>query len=430
MKHAVRWTGIVLLGAGSLACANTDVVSTSAADNDLDSLIDSAVLVPEDRDCRELETDPEKLLRCEKSRETTTDISTGIRNDIGTDKALEGALANKGNLQPADDTDAVRSTFRSFRLSQLGTGDLDSIGLGGLRPISNPDQRPRIEVSTDDLFGRVLNPSVRDINDNSSIILKRAGFEGLIANTILFLENDGYARIAVDVKRADGGMDLVVSTEVRATIGIVDDDGLSNTPLAGRGFDPAGALVVGPFKVNAENLQIGLRGVPNGDRIVSTVYAPNGITVDMTGTKLGVADAIAGTNSFGTSTTFFAIDGILRIAPGMTLRAELAAPDANNALITLNSNIGDISLSGLRLIDNNSGGEVSIGQVGVSGINLVNTRVLFENDTIVLETGTGLTNVGVSLERIAFGSTAAGYLGDVYVNNANIGNATIRIREH
>ncbi|MDP2228273.1 MAG: hypothetical protein Q8J78_12440, partial [Moraxellaceae bacterium] len=332
-------------------------------------------------------------------------------------------------LQPADSASTARSTFRSFRLNQLDTGDLDSIGLAGLRTVS-PDLRPRIEINANDLFGRLLNPSVRDINDSSSMMLQRAGLESGIANTILFLANDGYARIAVDVKRAAGGLDMVVDTEVRATIGIVDDDGLSNTPLAGIGYDPAGALVVGPLTLNAENLQIGLRGVPNGDRIVSTVYAPNGITIDMTGTKLGAADAIAGTNSFGNSTTFFAIDGVLRIAPGMTLRAELAAPDANTALITLNSNIGDISLSGLRLIDSNSGGEISIGRVGVSGINLVNTRVLFENDTIVLETGTGLTNVGMSLERIALGSPTAGYIGDVYVSNANLGNATIRIREH
>lgn len=426
MKQTLLWTGIVLLGGASgLALASTEPGPGLAADAGLDALIDDAVLAtaPQKREeCRE--DDPERQTLCPDARE-------GLRPaDVTMPATRDEELARQRatGLQP-DLTGNGRSTFRSFHLAQMDSGTLDSIGLEGLRGI-NRDLVPRPQVSASELFGRLLDPSPRQINEVASIVLDRATIQTGILNTVLRFGDDGSSYVKADVSTQPGGLDMVIDTDVVATVYLVDSDGLSNTSKAGQGYDPAGALVAGPLRVSTTGLTVALRGDSASSRLTSYVSAPNGISVDLSGTRLGAADAVADGSAIGQSTPFLYLDGMLQIEPGMTLRAEINAPDANTPLLTLNGRIGDLMISNIRLVDNNSGGEISIGRLGISGINLVNTRVFFDNDVIILDMGSGLTNLGMSIERLALGSTGAGFLGDLYMSNGHLHSGRITFTTH
>ncbi|MFN3587228.1 MAG: hypothetical protein ACK4UT_06975, partial [Moraxellaceae bacterium] len=154
-------------------------------------------------------------------------------------------------------------------------------------------------------------------------------------------------------------------------------------------------------------------------RVIIDTAAPRGISIDMSGTRVGTAPAVLNDDQSsvggffnsratltGPTTNFleFGPDSRLEIAPGMTLTSVITKPIANKPLVTLNGRVGRLALRDISLIDNNSGGRVHIGAYTVYNLEMDNMKIYFESDVIRADTGNSINSLHSSIEQLRFGN--------------------------
>jgi hypothetical protein len=167
--------------------------------------------------------------------------------------------------------------------------------------------------------------------------------------------------------------------------------------------------------------------------INTQIYSPNAVTVNLSGTHVGAADALADGSDIGNTTNFlsFGANSVLTVAPGMSMVVTLGRPSGlQTPLITLNGTVGTVSLADISLIDG-ANTILHLGQVGMTGLNLVNTQIFIDQNKVLIDLGSGMKNVGLALERVSLGNDPVnGSLGDFYVSHMNINHLAISVQPH
>lgn len=246
---------------------------------------------------------------------------------------------------------------------------------------------------------------------------------------------DGYGVVSADVSlNPNGGLHLDLTSEIYTSLSVVDRDGLPGSAWAG-----AGALTLDHMAVLIPYMSVDIQGV-NADfgrdnsLLRIDAYSPGEITVDFAGTSIGVAAATRDGSWIGPSKTFlqFGPDSRLTVANGTRVRVDLGAPDGmKSAFVTLNGNIGDISLGDIRLLDNQGGGQLRIGRFAISGLDLVDTRIFVEDNRVTVDLGRGMSNVGIDMERIWLGNETEGnFVGDFYARGARLTDLRLVAQPH
>lgn len=379
--------------------------------------------------------------------------ATRTETAIGESPALENldtAIANAGNGPGhIDSSKNPRSTFKSFALSQIPAQDLsqtgveNALGIFGNHNLEQPPEttarlRPDNALSlTPDVSLRLIGDAydIRWANTSSSAVTMASEY-------IVLPEGEAYTSASV-VTSSDSGLDLTLSTKVRSNIYIIDRDGIPNTS-----FSNAGAVSVQPLSLQISNLtsHITASNSRNSEYISIEAGSPDAIYVDLSGSRLGAADADESQGNIALSSSrvgrisYFASFGqnaLLTIAPGMSLSINLQHKhEANAPLVTISGRVPDISLADISLLGTDNGGNSSdaglhIGRLNITGINLVDMRVYVESSTVILDMGRGIRNMAVSLERVSMGSNAtAAPVGDFYTQNIGIANSRITIAAH
>ncbi len=211
----------------------------------------------------------------------------------------------------------------------------------------------------------------------------------------------------------------------------IDRDG---TGVAGYGN--AGAVTIGPVGVSTTGMVIdidagGSAGDASGDGLLAIgISAPNAINVNLNNTTIAVADATPAGSTSGAGTTVIQFDATAALTIGAGLTMDIELGNEVNDFLTVNANLGTVTLTGLSIVDGSSSESISIGTMTLSGLTIVDQTINIESQGLVINTGTGLTAVGLGLERLALGDATAvgnGFIGDVYITGLNLANNTITV---
>lgn len=137
----------------------------------------------------------------------------------------------------------------------------------------------------------------------------------------------------------------------------------------------------------------------------------------------------------------FAAGTTVTIASGMTVDVELGNEENNFA--TINGNIGTVAIGAYDTATNNGDGtddltirdasgvgNIYIDYMQITGITLVNTTANVTADGMVINTGHGLTNVGMTMLDVKLGEAGDADIGDIYVSGLNMSGNTITISGH
>ncbi|MDI1302492.1 MAG: hypothetical protein PSX71_11340 [bacterium] len=354
-------------------------------------------------------------------------------------KSLEDAISRGVADTRTDDLSTStrpRSTFSSFPLNPITANDLSQAGVSGLlglfKSLVLQDQTSASANQQLNYDNKpVTNADPRISNDIASMLYTQVVTETLAMGGNVVLK-DGSGHVDVIAKIAGTGLQLQLSSNVRTGLYIVDQDG-----YPGSSFDQAGAVVVNSLGISVPDMTINIQGVhrssSTSDLIEMQISSPAAITVDLSGTTIGVADAVRDGSKIGLATNFlrFGPHSVLSIAPGMTMNTMLSRPDGTTTpLVTLNGNIGSIKLQDISLLDNGLS-VFNIGSLGIDGIQLVNTRVYIDGQRIIVDAGTGINNASISLERLSLGDgMSSTMLGDIYVSHINVVNNRMTVEAH
>jgi hypothetical protein len=284
------------------------------------------------------------------------------------------------------------------------------------------------------------------------------GFKKLIlSSAILAASSSALAMQAMDEESmaattGQDGITITLNTNVTTDIKWIDRNG-----TASAGFTHAGALIINDVNIVSTGLRIDIdaggdtgSGAGANGMLNIGVYNPNGITINLGAAGLQAADAdttvnyatdaFAARSATGQTATSnqiitFNAGASLSIAAssGRLLDIELGS-EADN-FIQLNGNLGNISLTGMNIIDADGGvgADISIGTLTLANIALTNATVDVIPAGLTINTGTGLNNVSVGLERLAFGDDTLagnGFIGDVYLTGLDISNNTVTVSGH
>lgn len=206
----------------------------------------------------------------------------------------------------------------------------------------------------------------------------------------------------------------------------IDRDG---TGVAGYGN--AGAVTIGPVGISTTGMTIdidagGSVGDTTGDGLLAIgISAPNAINVNLNNTAIAVADATASGSTSGTATTVIQFDATAALTIGAGLTMDIELGNEVNDFVTINANLGTVTLTGLSIVDGSSSESIGIATMTLSGLTIVDQTINIEATGLVINTGTGLTSVGLALEGLTLGSTPS--IGDVYVTGLNLSNNTITV---
>lgn len=355
-------------------------------------------------------------------------------------ESLEEAISKNpaiANLTDSSNSASARSTFRSFPLNPIAAQDMSQMGVAGLLGLFNSlVLQSQTNASANQQINSITTPST-NIDPTVSNDLYSLLFTQIIDETLAMGGNivlrDGRADTDLSATIVGNGLQLQVSSDVRTGFYIVDRDGHPENGFAG-----AGALVVNSLGINVDNLLVNIQGVnrnsANPDLLGIQVNSPNAITIDLSGTTIGVADALRDGSQIGTPTNFlsFGPNSVLTIAPGMSLHTALTRPNGTTTpLLTLNGNIGSISLRDISILDNDDGGALRIGRLGIDGIQLVNTQIFIDGQKIIIDAGTGIRNASLILDRVAIGDSINGsMIGNFALRNINLVSTRMSIEPH
>lgn len=353
-------------------------------------------------------------------------------------ESLDETIARAGFAGAPASTDAgamPRSTFHDFPLQEIPSQDLSESGVDGLLGLFD---NVRLRGVTSNNTGNTtasgsatLDPdgSLRASLDNVVLDLSDENIS-FLGNTV-FLRN-GYAIASADVSINGSGLDIELSSEVRTSLYIVDRDGLPGSRYAG-----AGAITVDELGIRVPHLDVNLQGVrttSDSGLFRIAAYSPQPIYVDLTDTRIGVADALADGSYIGTSTDalVFGPQSVLTIGAGTNVVALIDKPDGiNTAFVTLNGHVGDLSLSDISLLDNDSGGGIRVGKLAVRNLELEDTRVFMDERKVIVDLGTGIRDLEVDIERLYLGSESRGnFVGDFYADGGHLRNLRFTATPH
>ena len=379
--------------------------------------------------------------------------SDQARNATG--DSLEQAidLARDGLNPVYVDPSNTRTTFSSFPMEPIDSGDLAQVSLidalSGLT-MSTRDPRIRLSINPTNLTNPTAVADARQSAEDYELALEPFAVQQELLTTYLDFDNnnfvwttDGNYYSVVYASPAyigDDGVRLEFSSQSSVRVAIVDSDGFT-------GSRSAGAVVIDPLNIKTNTIVASLFAVEdNGDPgLLAKVDITDGIEIDLGDTKVGVATATRNSDggwNIGRVKNFlyFGADSKLSILMDSPMEVLLTNPTngTNTPLMRLNASIDHISLSQIALLDSTDGNGIHIGRVTMSNIQMINTAVYFENDTIRVDMGKGADNLRMAIENIVLGGSlqdrANGNLppsiGDVEVSLSTNDNMQITLRSH
>jgi hypothetical protein len=380
-------------------------------------------------------------------------VDSSLQPSEDLDAAIARAALNR-NINNPDNNVPTRSTANNFPLTSIDGDDLSKMGVNGLLGFLGgllPAQLPGTTASLRPDSSLVLTPGgdIRLSGDyyNQLVSSLQGQILEMVGGTIILPDGQGFATATLSLA-SDGGLDMTLSSTVHTSLYIVDRDGLPGTV-----YKQAGAVVVNDFGVNISDLHAHIKGIPGPFGSPNSIFvqatSQDPILFDFSGTRIGVASATPDAATAGIARTYsragigqpsyylgFGPGSQLAIGPNLNMTTILTTPDGLlRPFITLNGKIGDINLNDISLLsDNGSGDDVSllrIKKVKVTGLNMVNTRVYFDQDKIVVDLGTGMTNVGVGISGLSIGTNPnAPPLGQISLDNMSINTGRIAIGSH
>lgn len=277
------------------------------------------------------------------------------------------------------------------------------------------------------------------------------GFKKLIlTSAILAASSSALAMQAMDDESLSSttgqdGLTVILDTNITTNITWVDRNGTGTA-----GYTNAGAVVINNVGISTTGLRIdidagGSAGTATGTGLLNIgITNPNAIVVNLGATTIGVADAMnATTGTLAARSATGAVSNFITFNAGSSLTIAAAAAGTRllnielgsepGNFMTLNGNMGSIVLTGLNIIDADGGvgGAISVGTLTLANIDLVNSTVNVNSGGLVINTGAGLGNVTVGMERLALGDDGAGpnsFIGDIYLTGLSLTNNTITVR--
>lgn len=373
--------------------------------------------------------------------------------DSNSSESLDDAVAKASagsNPGYVDTSSHPRSTYRTFALNQLASYDMsattinDALGTYDEHQMEEePGTTARLRADND--LSLTPDVALRLIGDAYDGRLLSLGDQANTMSGDIILP-EGQGRVSATTrKNADGSLDLNLTSSVRTNVYFIDRDGIPNS-----GYAHAGAVALRSLALDIRDVNANISGARSGnsngnDLLVVKTTSPNAIRIDLSGTRIGVADATydgsivrLSSANIGQVNYFmrFGNNSVLTIAPGMNMKTVITHPDGlNKPLVTINGDIGDINISDVALTDfstdQNGGSNIlSIGKVGLSNLSMRNMHIYIVNRSIVMDVGNGINDLGMSLERVSVGSDPSIMVGDLYIQHMNVSSSRIQIASH
>lgn len=380
----------------------------------------------------------------ERKQKNTCDGSAKIISDPDLDantphEDLDEAIAKaSAGINPGyvDTSPTPRTTFKSFPLSPITSSDLSNMGvtgllgfLGSLIPANQTPPPTTALLRPDSSETLIPDTGLRLLGDAYSAVI--ASFElGTISFGGVLHFREGTGTVEATAMPIPGGASLNLSADIHTGLYVVDRDGEPGTP-----FSNAGALVVDSLGINMQNVQANITagGSTSNQLLNIQVYSPNAITIDLSSTHAGAADARADQTAIGPATNFlsFGSGSMMTISPGMTMLTSLGhSSGMTTPLITLNGDLGSVQLTDMSLVQG-ADTILHVGDISVSGLRMVDTKIYLDQQTVVIDLGSGMTNLAMAFERVSMGNAQSNSnLGDFYVLNANVSHMLITARAH
>ncbi|HET8730795.1 MAG TPA: hypothetical protein VFM34_06765 [Moraxellaceae bacterium] len=363
---------------------------------------------------------------------------------------LEDAISRSGNsLFPDLVTDNGPSTTPTqLPQQELSPTDLSESGVAGLLGLfqnvrmqslgSNASSGGMYGSSSggagggNDVNGLLTDGTLRATLDNFLIQLSSVDYS-VLGSLVSF--GDGYSIVNAAVRLNDQGNGIVVGLSSRTVtpVYIVDRDGVPQSS-----FDGAGAIALDRMTIVVPYVEANLQAVTTSTSDQSAlrvdVSSMQPIYVDFSNSTIGVAPASRDGSWIGDATPFirFGTNSMLTIAPGTNVSAVISRPSGlDNAFITLNGHIGNISLQDVSFVDAASGGSMGFGRLGLTNLDLVDAKVYVSNQTITLDTGHSFSNVGIDIERFYLGPDDGNHIvGDFYARGARVDQFRLSATPH
>lgn len=348
-------------------------------------------------------------------------------------ESLEDAIqqASQGN-RPAyvDNSGKARSTFKTFGLNQIDSQDLSGAGVDGVLGIfgtHNPKKAkgPRIAGLYDDDGTFTLFPDAdqRNLFDEYAMDMAPLHEQLMVFNTTVQLDGGWAYANGSSTANPDGSLSLTLNSDVQTTAFMVDRDGLP-------GRSPgAGAFIIDPLRLKLDgvnaNIRAENRAYPDAGLLVTNIYTNNSIRANLSGTRIGVAEATKGAPDFermtrddlGPPSYFmqFGPNSELVIAPGTTMKSVLERPDGRNRpLVTANARIHAISLTDMSVVDNANGGRLNIARFSMTDLLLKDLKIYVIGQKVELDSE--VRDVKLAAYDISAGSSNAPSMGDVFMD--------------
>lgn len=269
------------------------------------------------------------------------------------------------------------------------------------------------------------------------------GFQKLVLATAILAASPGaFAMEAMDEESmsATTGQDgLTITMDTTLTdlaIKYIDRDGV----VGSTNYTNAGAIVIGEgvngINVSATGLTIDIdaggsavAGTDNG-MLQIKVGTSAATTIGLQNVNISVAEATAtGSALVGTATPIISFDASaqLTIAATPNLMTIQLGNEDQGAMIKLNANLGNVSLTGMSINDANSGGSIAIGTLSLASLNVVASVDVVAGGLQINTAGTTIGEVGI--ENLRLGDATQPIVGDIYLNNLNP-STTMTIRGH
>lgn len=236
-------------------------------------------------------------------------------------------------------------------------------------------------------------------------------------------------------------------------VAIEDDDGVlvSTGNITNVAYTNSGVLLLNNLDVSTSATILidsgGSVGDSTGNGMLNVFIETTANTV-MGIDSIQVADSDgAGNHGAGANVITFASGTTVTVSSGMTVDVELGNEENNFA--TINGFIGTVAIGSynattgngdgtddLTIVDggnglnNLTGGSIFIDYIQITGIDLVNAHANVVAGGLTINTGTGLTNVGLTMLDVKLGTATSADLGDIYVSGLNMSNNTITISGH
>lgn len=251
------------------------------------------------------------------------------------------------------------------------------------------------------------------------------GFKKLVlASAVLAASSSAFAMEAMDDESMSSttgqdGLTITLDSTINdLAITYVDRDGYGAS-----GFTEAGAVVIGSaaagIDLNLVDVVVtidagGSAGTASGSGMLNINVGMATSTIGLGNVVIGVADAsnTTGSSSVGAVVGIVSFDATaaLTIAGNANLMNIQLGNEDQGAMIRMNANMGNITLTGLSINDVNSGGSISVGVLELNNVQL-NTSVDVVAGGLQIVSTSSFGEVG--LERVVLGGGAS--IGDIYI---------------